>query len=105
MSFHETPWGKNERITGALDKQCYKVRLLLFTRRHNCWHASREYFEQPVIMRSQLQQSRHIQPRLSCPKKRIIANKQKVSIPSYSSRERGLNENTNGLVPQSLPKL
>jgi hypothetical protein len=103
MSFHETPWGKNERITGALDKQCYKVRLLLFTRRHTCWHASREYFEQLVIMGSQLRRSRHIQPRLSCPKKRIIANK--LSIPSYSSRERGLNENTNGLVPQSLPKL
>ena len=40
---------------------------------------------QESVLRSQLRRICHIQPWLSCPGKRIIANKHKVSIPSYSS--------------------
>jgi hypothetical protein len=79
MSFHEAPWGKKERITGALYKQCHKAGLLFFTKRHTCWHPSRERFEEPIatkLLHSTL-------AFLAC--KRIIANNHKVSIPSYSS--------------------
>ena len=82
-----------------MDKQCHKAGPLLFTRRHICWYASRERFEEPTatkLLHSTL---------AFLPCKKIIANKHKVSIPSYSSWERGLNENTNGLIPQYLPKL
>ena len=90
--------GKKERITGALYKQCHKAGLLLSTRRHTCWHASRERFEEPTATKL----SHSTLAFLPC--KRIIANKHKVSIPSYSSWERGLNEKTNGLIRQYLPK-
>ena len=90
---------KKERITGALYKQCHKARLLFFTKRHTCWHPSRERFEEPIV-------TKLLHSTLAfLPCKRIIANKQKVSIPSYSSWERALNENTNGLIPQYFPKL
>ena len=65
---------------------------------HQGWHASRDRFEEPTatnLLHSTL---------AFLPYKRIIANKHKVSIPSYSSWKRGLNENTNGLIPQHLPK-
>jgi hypothetical protein len=79
MSFHEAPWGKKERITGALYKQCHKAGLLFFTKRHTCLNPSRERFEKPIatkLLHSTL---------AFLPCKRIIANKYKVSIPSYSS--------------------
>ena len=71
--------GKKERITGALYKQCHKAGLLFFTKRHTCWHPSRERFEEPIttkLLHSTL-------AFLAC--KRIIANNHKVFISSYSS--------------------